>query len=247
MQIRLFDDRATLGAAAAAHAAAILRGAIQAHGRARMVAATGSSQFEMLDALSAAPGIDWARVELFHLDEYVGLRADHPASFRRFLRDRLTSRVGIRIVHWLDGDGDVEAVIRESGRAIQELPIDLALTGIGENGHLAFNDPPANFETEEPFLVVSLDDASRRQQVGEGWFASLTDVPRRAVTMSVRQVMRSREILCLVPDSRKAAAVHACLDGPVTPMAPASALQGHPNVTVYLDPESAALLRRPLD
>jgi glucosamine-6-phosphate deaminase len=235
-------DRAAMSRAAARQAASVLRRVIGGTGRARIVAATGASQLEFLSALVASSGIDWAAVEMFHLDEYVGLPASHPASFRRYLLERLIAPTGIRRSHLLDGEGDVAAAIAEAGRAIAAEPIDVAFVGIGENGHLAFNDPPADFEVEDPYLIVTLDEACRRQQVGEGWFATLADVPAQAISMSIRQILRAKQILCIVPDARKAAAVQACLEGPVSPLAPASILRTHPNVTIYLDRASAELL-----
>jgi glucosamine-6-phosphate deaminase len=242
MQVKTYIDRKTMSRAAARDAARLLREVVASRGRARIIAATGASQIEFLESLVAAPGIDWPRVELFHLDEYVGLPIDHPASFRRYLLERLIRPTGIGAYHLLDGERDPLQVAEEAARAIASDPIDLALVGIGENGHLAFNDPPADFATEQPYLVVTLDDACRRQQVGEGWFASVEDVPAQALSMSVRQILKSRTILCIVPDTRKARAVHACLEGPVSPMAPASILQTHAHTTVYLDSDSAALL-----
>jgi glucosamine-6-phosphate deaminase len=243
MNIRHFPTSTELADAAAAQATAALTRAINARGRARIVAATGSAQFEFLSVLTRTPGIDWGRVEMFHLDEYVGLPADHPASFRRFLLERLIRPAGIGTYHLLDGDADdPEAVCERVGRALQSAPIDVTFMGIGENGHIAFNDPPADFETERPYIVVELDEVCRRQQVGEGWFASLADVPTRALSMSVKQLLRSDELICIVPQSRKAKAVQAALEGPITPMVPASILRTHPNVTIYLDAESSALL-----
>lgn len=242
MRIRFFDDTNALGVAAADHAAARLRAAIAANGRARIIAATGAAQFTFLAALTREPGVDWSKVELFHLDEYVGLSADHPASFRRFLRERLIEPAGIGIAHLLDGKGDPDAVCRDAGAALLAAPIDIAFVGIGENAHLAFNDPPADFETTQPFIVVSLDEACRRQQVGEGWFATLQEVPARAMSMSVRQILASREIIAIVPDARKANAVKATIEGDVTPMAPASILREHADTTLYLDAASASRL-----
>jgi glucosamine-6-phosphate deaminase len=240
--VQVLPDKTALGAAAAGRASIILRETIAARGQARIVAATGASQFEFLAALSAAPGIDWKKVEMFHLDEYLGLPETHPASFRKYLRERLIDRVGIERHHLLDLEGDVPAVIRAVSTAIRAAPIDVAFVGIGENGHLAFNDPPADFVTDEPYIVVELDRACRQQQVGEGWFGRLEEVPTQAVSMTVRQILEAREILCIVPDRRKAEAVRASLRGPVTPEVPASALREHPNTTLYLDPGSAALL-----
>jgi glucosamine-6-phosphate deaminase len=231
-----------MGRAAAAHAAATLRECIRLKGHARVIAATGASQFDFLDALTSSPDIDWPRVELFHLDEYVGLSIDHPASFRRYLLDRLIRKVGIHKYRLLDGDTDPEQAAAEVGAVLAERPADIAFVGIGENGHLAFNDPPADFTTDDPYIIVTLDEACRRQQVGEGWFSSVADVPTHAISMSVRQILTSIEIVAVVPDARKAAAVKACVEGPVSPMAPASILQTHPNTTLYLDFDSAALL-----
>jgi glucosamine-6-phosphate deaminase len=243
MQIRVFDTKSELGRAAAQQAAAAIAEATTARGRARVIAATGASQFEFLEALVAAPGLDWPRVEVFHLDEYVGMPETHPASFRRYLKERLVSRVKPMAFHALAGDAaDIAAVCREASDRIREAPVDVAFVGIGENGHLAFNDPPADFETEQPYLVVDLDEACRRQQLGEGWFPTLDDVPRQAISMSIRQILKAREILCVVPDARKAQAVRDCLSGPVSPLHPASALQQHEKTTVLLDRDSAALL-----
>lgn len=242
MNIKVFKDKATLAATAADQAASILRKAISEKGAARIIAATGASQFEFLDALTAMPGIGWSRVEMFHLDEYIGLPMSHPASFRSYLLKRLINKVGIIRYHLLDGESDPALVAREVGAKLASALIDVAFVGIGENGHLAFNDPPADFETEEPYLVVNLDEACRRQQMGEGWFATLADVPLSALSMSVRQILKAQEIICVVPDARKARAVAACFEGQVSPEVPASILRTHPRCTVYLDDDSAALL-----
>ena len=245
MRLRLFPDKPTLGRAAAEDAAIAIAAAIAARGRARIIAATGASQFEFLTALVERRDVDWSRVELFHLDEYVGLDADHPASFRRYLQERLIGPTGLTQTHLLDGQRPPEEVCREASRAIAAAPIDVAFVGIGENGHLAFNDPPADFETREPYLVVTLDEACRRQQVGEGWFDSVDDVPRLAISMSCRQILAAAQILVIVPDERKSLAVRAACEGAVTPLVPASLLQEHDRVTVYLDPPAASRLRRP--
>ena len=242
LNIEIHSDRAAASRAAAAHAADVLNRCIRIHSNARIVAATGASQIDFLDALTSTAGIDWLRVEMFHLDEYVGLPITHPASFRRYLRERLIDRTGISRFHLLDGDRDPERAAERAGNALAAGAIDVAFAGIGENGHLAFNDPPADFTTEQPYLIVTLDEACRRQQVGEGWFASMEEVPAQAISMSVRQILKSREIIAVVPDARKADAVKACVEGPVSPLAPASILQTHPNTTLYLDHESAALL-----
>lgn len=243
MQTRIFPDKTALGEAAAAEAAAALREAIARQGAAFAVAATGASQFEFLDALTRAPGVDWSRTTFFHLDEYVGLPATHPASFRRYLEERFADKVHPGAFHFIEGDRpDPRAEARRVGGLIRAVDIDVAFVGIGENGHLAFNDPPADFDTEEPYLVVDLDEACRRQQLGEGWFARLEDVPRQAISMSIRQILKARRIVCCVPDARKARAVKECLTGEVGPQHPASALQRHPAATVYLDVHSSALL-----
>jgi glucosamine-6-phosphate deaminase len=242
MKIETYRDRVTMSRAAARRAARLLRETIAARGSARIIAATGAAQFAFLEALTTAPGIEWPRVEMFHLDEYVGLPIAHPASFRKFLRERLIDKTGMTRVHLLDGEGDAARVAAETGREIATAPIDVAFVGIGENGHLAFNDPPADFETEEPFLIVRLDEACRRQQVSEGWFASMADVPTEAISMSIRQVLKAREIIAIVPETRKAEAVRACVAGAISPLAPASALRMHDRTTLYLDQESAALL-----
>jgi glucosamine-6-phosphate deaminase len=245
MQLRIFDAKQALGEAAAADAAAILRKAIAAGGRAAFVAATGASQFEFLDALVREPGVDWSRVTGFHLDEYIGLPASHPASFRGYLRQRLVDRVHPGAFHFIDGEaGDPFEECRRVGALIAAEDVDVAFVGIGENGHLAFNDPPADFETTEPYLIVVLDERCRRQQLGEGWFPTLEAVPRRAISMSIRQILRARHIVCVVPDQRKAEAVRACMTGEVSPLHPASALQRHASVTMYLDRDSSSLLQR---
>ncbi len=242
MVINVYEDKLSLGRAAAEQAAVSLRNAIQSSGRARIVAATGASQFEFLDALTAMPGIEWARVEMFHLDEYIGLPVSHPASFRKYLLERLIRKTGITKYHFLDGDGNVPEIVRKVSAELTAAPIDIAFVGIGENGHLAFNDPPADFQTEEPYIIVDLDEPCRLQQVGEGWFASLSEVPTRAISMTVRQILKAKEILVVVPDARKAQAVKSCLEGEISPMAPASILRKHANTTVFLDKLSSALL-----
>jgi glucosamine-6-phosphate deaminase len=244
MILKVFRDGATLGRAAAAEAAALIRAAVARQGSARIIAATGASQFAFLDALTAEGDMPWTEVEMFHLDEYVGLPPDHPASFRKFLRARLIEKTGIRRYHFLAGEADATAECARVGALLAERPVDVAFVGIGENGHLAFNDPPADFEAEEPYLIVHLDHACRQQQVGEGWFATIDDVPDRAISMSIRQILKSEAILAIVPESRKAQAVKACLEGEITPHAPASILRTHPRTTIFLDEQSAALLRR---
>jgi glucosamine-6-phosphate deaminase len=244
MHLRIFEDRKSLGEAAAMQGADAIRQAIVKHGKARIIAASAASQFEFLEALTSTPDIDWSRVELFHLDEYIGLPMTHPASFCHFLEERLVAKTGIPICHFLRGDEDPQEVIRLANASIAAAPIHVAFVGIGENGHLAFNDPPANFETDEPFIVVELDEACRLQQVGEEWFPSLDAVPRHAISMSVRQVLKAEEILAIVPGPQKAKAIQTCFEGPISPMAPASILRTHGNAAIYLDQDSAALLRQ---
>src|SRR5580700_966133 len=242
MLLKVFEDRDSLGQAAAAQAASAIRRAIAEQGRARVVGASAASQFEFLEALTATPDIDWEKVELFHLDEYIGLAMTHPARFCKFLQDRLIAKIGIRKYHLLDGSQDPAEVIRSVGNAITASPIDIAFLGIGENGHIAFNDPPADFDTEEPYITVALHHACRLQQVGEGWFKNLDEVPKHAISMSVRQGLKAKEILAVVPDARKAPAIKACFVAEISPMAPSSILRNHPNATVYLDRQSSALL-----
>jgi len=242
MNVKVFNDKRSLGEAAADQAATAIRNAIRDRRRARIVAATAASQVEFLECLASADDIDWRLVEAFHLDEYVGLPITHPGSFRRLFLEQLVNKTGIVHYHLLDGEGDPAAAVRGVNEAISSAPIDIAFLGIGENAHLAFNDPPADFETEEPYLIVTLDEACRRQQVGEAWFTDISEVPEQAISMSVRQILKAKELLVVVPDSRKAQAVKACVEGEITPMAPASILRTHLNATVYLDTYSAALL-----
>src|SRR5271168_421876 len=243
MLLRVFNERGSLGHAAAEHAAKVIRRAIAAQGYARIIAATAASQREFLAELTAAPDIDWEKVEAFHLDEYAGLPLSHPGSFRSMLLEQLVKKTGIKKYHLLEGDApDLTQAAQKAGEALTAAPIDIAFLGIGENGHIAFNDPPADFETQEPYIVVNLDQACRQQQVGEAWFADISQVPQRAISMSARQILRAREILAVVPGPRKAEAVKACFEGEIRPMAPASILRRHSNATIYLDKASASLL-----
>jgi glucosamine-6-phosphate deaminase len=243
MQVVICKDKNDLGEQAAAHGARLIREAIEKRGTANIILATGASQFEMLKALREEPGIDWTRVTGFHLDEYIGLPITHPASFRLYLRERFVKHVPMREFHYINGEQDAAAECKRVGETIKKNPIDVAFVGIGENGHIAFNDPPADFITEEPFIVVNLDVACRRQQLGEGWFKTLEEAPTQAISMSVRQIMKSRAIICAAPDARKAKAIKLCLGGPPTPYAPSSILQEHAEAYIYLDPDSAALLK----
>lgn len=243
MILKVFTDKRKLGRAAAEQAANAIRRALDERGTARIIAATAASQREFLEELTKAPGIDWTKVEAFHLDEYIGLPFTHPGSFRRMLMEQLIEKTGIRNYHLLNGDTpDPSVVVRDVGRQLAFAPVDIAFLGIGENGHIAFNDPPADFDTEQPYLIVDLDEACRQQQVGEAWFADISKVPKQAISMSAKQILKAKEILAVVPDRRKAEAIKACFEGDISPMAPASILRRHPNATVYVDTESASLL-----
>ena len=246
MKTEIFESKLELGRTAADKATEIIARAISERGVSYLIAATGASQFEFLDVLVAKP-IDWSKVVFFHLDEYVGLPADHPASFRRYLKERIISRIHPKAFHLIDGEAaDPKAECLRVGQLISEQTIDAAFVGIGENGHLAFNDPPADFVTDEPYIVVDLDEACRRQQVGEGWFKTMEQVPLQAISMSIQQIMKAREVLCIVPDQRKAEAVKSTLEFEISPLRPASILQSHPHAYLYLDRGSASLLSRTL-
>jgi glucosamine-6-phosphate deaminase len=226
--------------AASLDAAELIRHAITQRGMARIVAATGVSQQEFLALLIAQPDIPWERVVLFHLDEYLGIPPEHPASMHRYIYERIVKPAAITQTFLLDGTS--EQTHTRAAAAIGAAPIDVAFTGIGENGHLAFNEPPADFSTEVPFIVVNLAEQSRQQQVNEKWFNALEDVPRQAITMSVRQILKARAIQCIATGTRKAPAVQRCFAAEISPFAPASALQIHPDATVYFDSDAAALL-----
>lgn len=244
MNIQIFDSKKELGRQSAADAAEKIRFAISEKGEAHIILATGASQFETLGNLVEEPGIDWSKVTMFHLDEYVDLPETHPASFRKYLKERFEFKVpDLKEAHYIRGDRDnPEHECKRLNKIISKIEIDVALVGIGENGHLAFNDPPADFETDDPYIVVKLDKACRKQQMGEGWFDSVEDVPKKAISMSIKQIMKSKSIVCSVPDQRKAEAVRNCMEGEITNLHPASILQAHRNCTVYLDEESASML-----
>jgi glucosamine-6-phosphate deaminase len=245
-RVEIFESVPDLGASAAARGAAIIREAIAKQGGARIIVATGNSQFEVIKALVPAEGIDWNRVEAFHMDEYVGLPESHPASFRHWIKTRVADQVHPRLVHYITGDAaDPAEECRRYETLLNEAPIDLCLLGIGENGHIAFNDPHmADFYDPATIKVVELDERCRLQQVGEGHFPGLRDVPRQALTLTCPALMRSRHMICSVPEKRKAEAVRCALEGPLTPACPASLLRTHPQATIYLDTESASLLAR---
>ena len=245
MQVKIFETKAALGHAAANDAAKIIQQAIADRDVAHLIAATGASQFEFLDAL-VVQDIDWSKVVFFHLDEYIGLPEAHRASFRRYLKERIVDRIHPRAFHFINGEAaNIDEECRRVGKLITQQPIDAAFVGIGENGHLAFNDPPADFATDDPYIVVDLNEECRKQQVGEGWFAALNEVPQRAISMSIKQILKARNILCIVPDQRKAEAVRNCFELDVSPLHPASILQTHESVTLYLDRESSSLVTFP--
>ena len=241
MKIHVFDTSERLAAEAASQGVELLRKAVEEKGSARLMLSTGASQFETIAALVASD-MDWSKVEMFHLDEYVDLPESHPASFRKYLKERFTSKVGLKQAHFVGWEGDLEQNIRALSAEIRKAPIDVGFIGIGENAHIAFNDPPADFDTTEAFIVVTLDDACRRQQTGEGWFASAADVPARAITASVHQIMQCRSILSCVPFAVKAEAVRKTLGESVSNRVPASILRRHPDVALFLDAASASLV-----
>jgi len=249
INIQILANKSALGEAAAACGATAIGSAIQRRGVANIVIATGASQFEMLAALVRRGDVDWSRVTAFHLDEYIAMPPTHPASFRRYLSERFVPHVpGLGAFHFIVGDApDLAAELRRMDALIAEHPIDVTFAGIGENGHLAFNDPPADFDAAGSFRVVALDERCRRQQFGEGWFGQLADVPHEAISMTVPQIMRSGVVVLSVPERRKAEPVRDALEGPVTPLVPASILQRHSACFLFLDPDSSTLLRRPAD
>ena len=245
MEIKIYRNKTEMSAAAAEFGAELLRKVLRSRGEAVMIAATAPSQFEMMEHLTAAPGIDWSKVTIFHLDEYIGLPAGHRAGFRLNLRKNLIDRLPAapKKVWYVDGDHPEEfcASIR---RVMAEFPVDVAFVGVGENGHIAFNDPPADFETAEAFKIVTLDHVCRNQQFTEGWFPSLDAVPTTALSMTIPQIMKSAAIVNVVPDSRKAAAVRGMVEGAVSNLCPSSILRTHGNCTTFLDDSSASLLTK---
>lgn len=241
MQIIISDNKVESGAKAAEDGAALIRDAIETNGAANIIVATGASQFEMLEAL-IQEDVDWSKVTGFHLDEYIGLSLSHPASFRAYLKERFVDRVPLKEFHYVNGEDDAPAECERLTEIIAQHPIDVAFIGIGENGHIAFNDPPADFHTEAPYIVVTLDDACKAQQMGEGWFPTLNDVPQQAISMGIKQILKSKFIICTVPDERKANAVKNAVEGVITPQVPASILQNHNATMLYLDLPAASLL-----
>lgn len=245
MHIHIANNPIELGALAGTAAAELIRATIKKRSEANIILATGASQFETLKELIKNKDIDWSKVTMFHLDEYIGLPVSHKASFRKYLHERFLDLVpSLKAAHLIDGEGDAEAEAARLGTLTEAHPIDVALVGIGENGHLAFNDPPADFDTEKPYLIVNLDEPCRAQQFNEGWFPSIEDVPLQAISMSIKQIMKSAHIICSVPDARKAQAVKNTLEQDVSNLFPASILQRHANCSFYLDTESAKSLSK---
>lgn len=245
MRVRICGNQQQLGKAAAEEAAKILRSTIKEKGEAVFVVATGASQFKFLKALTSMSSIDWSRTTMFHLDEYIDIPENHPASFIKYLKERLINKVHPGAIYLIKGDTkDPELECERLDKIINTKEIDVSFIGIGENGHLAFNDPPADFHTERPYIIVELDEACRRQQFGEGWFSSLNEVPHKAISMSIKQIMKSRNIICTVPDARKAQAVRDCLEGDISPEHPSSILRRHKKTFLFLDKDSARLLEK---
>lgn len=243
MEITIKRNPEELGKKAGKDAGKLIREVILQKGKANIILATGASQFETLNQLLREPNINWKKVTIFHLDEYIGLPITHQASFRKYLKDRFIDKLPDLGGYFLiNGENNPEDECERIGNIILKHPIDIALCGIGENGHLAFNDPPANFETDDPYIIVDLDEPCRNQQFNEGWFKSLNDVPKKAISMSIKQILKSEHIICSVPDKRKAKAVRDCLENGITNVYPASILKQHPNCHIYLDKESGALL-----
>ena len=231
-----------LGQRAAKHAAVLLRRYLEENGTTRLLLSTGASQFTTLSALVKEP-LAWNRVEVFHLDEYIGLSREHPAGFVKYLRERFVDIVKPGEFHCVDTSGDIDEIITELTREILKSPVDVGLIGIGENAHIAFNDPPADFDNKQAFIIVELAESCRRQQLGEGWFPALEDVPGRAVTMSVEQILKCRHIISAVPFKVKARAIYDTLLAPgITPMIPSTALRKHGDVTIYVDEDSASMI-----
>lgn len=239
MIIHVYRTPEEMGCEAARLIAEKLNAAIAKKGEARLLLSTGASQFEMMDALTRMP-VDFSKVTMFHLDEYVALPVTHIASFRKYLQERFVDKVPLKEAVFVNGEGDVEASIAVLTARIKEAPIDVGAIGIGENGHIAFNDPPADFDTEASYKVVNLDERCKRQQVGEGWFATVNDVPKQAISMTVKQIMACESIVSVVPHAVKAEAVKNTLERDVTNLVPATIMKTHPDFSLFLDSESAA-------
>ncbi len=239
MKVSVFNNSEALGIAAAAYSAEILNKCIRDKGKARLLLSTGASQFDTIKALLEEK-VDWSKVEMFHLDEYVGITEEHPASFRKYLKERFVSKISLKQVHFVNGEGNVSERIEALNREISKEPIDIGLIGVGENAHIAFNDPPADFNIEDPFIVVNLDEGCKKQQVGEGWFPTIDDVPKQAISMSVKQIMKCETIVSCIPYKVKAKAVKKMLEQEITNLIPATILKNHASVSVFLDEDSAS-------
>ena len=239
MEIRICKNSEMLGKSAAKYVAQVLKDCIAEKGSARIVLSTGASQFDTIKALVEEKGIKWECVEMFHLDEYVDLPITHGASFRKYLQERFVDKVGtLKAVHFVDGTKDCIAKLTEE---IRKEPIDIGLIGIGENAHIAFNDPPADFDTKEAYIIVNLDERCKKQQMGEGWFATIDDVPKQAVSMTTYQFMQCKTIVSCVPYAVKAEAVENTVKATeTTNMIPATLLKTHPDFILYVDEDSAA-------
>ena len=245
MDLHIAKNPVALGEQAGKAAATALKQIISEQGQAHIIVATGASQFDTLNTLTSETGIDWSKVTAFHLDEYLGMDSKHPASFVKYLQERFAQKVPLKTMHFINGVApDPHAETKRLDQLIGAIEIDLALIGIGENGHIAFNDPPADFETEKPYLIVDLDEACRQQQLGEGWFPNLPSVPKQAISMSVRQILKAKQLIVSVPDKRKAKAVGAAIDGPLSNRCPASILREHNQCTLFLDEASASDLHK---
>ena len=242
MELQIMKSSREAGKKGAEKAEELIRKLIEEQGEFRMLIPTGQSQFEFYEAFTKMD-LPWDKMEFFHLDEYVGLPMSHPASFRKYLKERVVDVIGIKRIHYIDGEGDLESMITNLTEKITEKTIDIGIIGIGENGHIAFNDPPADFDTQESYKVVELDERCRRQQVGEGWFASVDDVPKLAISATVSQIMKCRYIVSVVPHKVKAEAVKKTLEtAGVTEYIPATKLKEHENWYLYLDENSASEL-----
>lgn len=242
MEVIISNDKVELGEKAASKGSELINQTIAEKGYANIIVATGASQFEMLKSL-VLEEVEWGKVTAFHLDEYIGIKLSHPASFRKYLKERFTDKINIKKFHYVNGENNPEMECNRLNDLITKHSIDVAFVGIGENSHLAFNDPPADFDTEKPYLIVDLDEDCKKQQMGEGWFKILEEVPNQAISMSIKQILKSKNIICSVPDKRKAWAVKHSIEGEINPMFPASILQLHLSTSLYLDKDSASQLK----
>lgn len=241
MTVNIYNDPIALGKHAASLTARLLREAIAEKGSARLLMSTGASQFETIKSL-VTENVDWSCVDVFHLDEYIGLLETHPASFRKYIRERFAELVKPRRVNYVITEGDVNNNIRRLTDELRAAPVDAALIGIGENAHIAFNDPPADFDTQEAYIVVTLDEKCRNQQLHEGWFGSLAEVPQKAVSMTVSEIMKAKHIISAVPFKVKAQAVKDTLENELTPYIPATMLKRHSDFNLFIDRDSASMI-----